>query len=549
MNHKFLKITLFCICIFSLSLSFAQNGILWKKNFGGVQNDYFTAVTEVSDGFVAVGYSDFASFGTGNWEDVTGKGNLDAIIVKYDNEGNILWRKNFGGESADAFEAVAITSNGIVAVGYADFSSFGTGDLTELERKGLQDAIIVLFDLEGNIIWKHNLGGNENSYSKFTSVSSNDDGIFTVGYADGFGEGDWEEVTGKGKEDAMVIKFDLDGNIIWKKNFGGADTDRFLSVSSENDCIIAVGVSAPSSFENGNWELDTCKGGNDAIAVKFDFDGNLLWQKNFGGLGTDIFHAVTGLEDGFVVAGISFPTSFGNGDWETVSVGNGWEDAMIVKFDYDGNIVWKKNFGGDGWDCFYAVSKIYDELIAVGGANAFGSGDWDKFWGKGYDDAIMVGFDFQGNVKWKTNFGGKDTDCFNSVSSINDAIVVVGFSNFDSFNNGNWANVEGNGWEDAIIVQYGLGEVGIKEYKELEGISVYPNPTRGELRVTSYELQVTSIEVFDVYGRNVGANLRVCPDLRVCPESRIDISDLTSGVYFVKIYTESGVVTKKVIKQ
>jgi len=544
MNHKFLKITLSCICIFSLSLSFAQNGILWKKNFGGVQNDYFTAVTEVSDGFVAVGYSDFASFGTGNWEDIIGKGNLDAIIVKFDDEGNILWRKNFGGAGADAFEAVAITSNGMVAVGYADFSSFGTGDLTDLERKGLQDAVIVLFDFEGNIIWKHNLGGNENSYSRFTSVSSTDGGIFAVGYADGFGEGDWEDVTGKGKEDAMVIKFDLDGNIIWKKNFGGADTDRFLSVSSENDCIIAVGVSAPSSFENGNWELDTCKGGNDAIAVKFDFDGNLLWQNNFGGVGTDIFHAVTGFEDGFVAAGISFPTSFGNGDWETVSAGNGWEDAMIVKFDYEGNVVWKKHFGGDGWDCFYAVSKIYDGIIAVGGANAFGFGDWAGFWGKGYNDAIMVGFDFQGNVKWKTNFGGNDADCFNSVSAINNAVVAVGFSNFNSFNSGSWVNVEGNGWEDAIAVKYELGEVGIKEYKELEGISVYPNPTHGELRVTSYELQVTGIEIFDVYGRNITPHTS-----HLLPHTSLDLSHLQAGIYFVKIYTKSGVVTKKVVKQ
>ena len=90
------------------------------------------------------------------------------------------------------------------------------------------------------------------------------------------------------------------------------------------------------------------------------------------------------------------------------------------------------------------------------------------------------------------------------------------------------------------------------EYKNNNVFSVYPNPTTGQLRIESNKgINPLVIEVFDVYGRNVGANLRVCPCVRpcVCPvENKIDISHLQPGIYFLKITTDKGIVTKKVIK-
>ena len=74
-------------------------------------------------------------------------------------------------------------------------------------------------------------------------------------------------------------------------------------------------------------------------------------------------------------------------------------------------------------------------------------------------------------------------------------------------------------------------------------IILIPNPTTGVLQVTSYELQVTGIEVFDIYGKNLTPHTSY-----LAPQTSLDISNLASGVYFVKIYTNAGVVTKKVIK-
>ena len=542
MKARILFITSIIFLMFP-KVSWATEGdVLWKKNFGGNRNDYFAAVAALPDGIVAVGYADFGSFGNEDWEDITGNGDLDAIIVKYSNNGNVLWKKSFGGLGADRFEAVAALPDGIVAVGYSDFTSFGNGDWVEVERKGIQDAIIVKFDYDGNVVWKHNFGGKSSGYSRYLSVVAIANEIVVAGYSDAFGAGDLEDITGNGSEDAIVVKYDKDGNIVWKTNFGGKDIDRFFSVTAATDCIVAVGVSHSGSFENGDWETDTCRGGKDAIMVKFDIDGNIVWKTHFGGSSDDFYYSVTTVADGFVAGGVSFPNSFGTGDW-AIDTCRGWEDAIIVKYNNAGDVVWKKNFGGAGWDCFYDVTTVPDGIIAVGSSDVFNSGDWQDVAGKGGKDAVIVMFDYDGNVVWKRNFGGSDEEGYNSVAVVANAVIAVGYANFNSFSTGDWTAITGKGWEDAIIVKYATGEVGIveREYGQQAKIKVYPNPTTGQLIIDNGQLTIENVEVFDIYGRKQ----KIILNSQFSILNSINISHLPAGVYFLKIDNQ----TVKVVKQ
>jgi len=95
-TYKLAIVAAFCLCTAALNTTKAQN-VVWKKNFGGSGSDYFNAVTAAHNAIFAVGYSPSNSFGNGDWTGVSGKGSDDAIIVKYDTAGNMVWRKNFGG--------------------------------------------------------------------------------------------------------------------------------------------------------------------------------------------------------------------------------------------------------------------------------------------------------------------------------------------------------------------------------------------------------------------------------------------------------------------
>jgi len=81
----------------------------------------------------------------------------------------------------------------------------------------------------------------------------------------------------------------------------------------------------------------------------------------------------------------------------------------------------------------------------------------------------------------------------------------------------------------------------VGEIEKGEEITVYPNPTGGELRVESGELRVESVEIFDLMGRRQKAEGR--------RQNVVDISDLSAGMYFVRVQTENGIITKKVVKR
>ena len=81
--------------------------------------------------------------------------------------------------------------------------------------------------------------------------------------------------------------------------------------------------------------------------------------------------------------------------------------------------------------------------------------------------------------------------------------------------------------------------------KLLENITVAPNPTTGELKIESGKLKIESVEVFDIYGKNQ-TNFQFST---FNFQLKIDISNLSAGLYFVKIKTSVGEVVKKVVKQ
>lgn len=226
---------------------------------------------------LAVGYADAANFGVGNWSTNPGKGGIDAIFANISPNNweinFIIWKKNFGGDGDDYFNAITKISDGnYIAAGYSTSASFDTDDFVGVVGKGLNDATIVKFDDNNNVIWAKNFGGEGDDV--FTSVAATADGGFVaVGYssAASFNTGDLLGVTGKGSIDAIVVKFNANGTVIWKKNFGGSDDDYFngVTVKKKGD-VIAVGYSYDGSFENGDLSNIAGKGGTDITYAVFN---------------------------------------------------------------------------------------------------------------------------------------------------------------------------------------------------------------------------------------------------------------------------------------
>ncbi|MCL2042078.1 MAG: T9SS type A sorting domain-containing protein [Bacteroidales bacterium] len=111
---------------------------------------------------------------------------------------------------------------------------------------------------------------------------------------------------------------------------------------------------------------------------------------------------------------------------------------------------------------------------------------------------------------------------------------------------------------------------GIVETDNYPSLRIYPNPTDGMLYITDYRHcgldpqspendeiagqarnDIKHVDVFDVMGRTVHVEMHGCASLQwrqQQPTTTLDISELPTGIYFLHIQTDNGVITRKIIK-
>ncbi len=84
---------------------------------------------------------------------------------------------------------------------------------------------------------------------------------------------------------------------------------------------------------------------------------------------------------------------------------------------------------------------------------------------------------------------------------------------------------------------------GVNEYVLDAAINVYPNPTSGQFTISNEQCTIYNVEVYDVYGKLI--NTTKVEDTQVT----LDINTCADGVYFARILTDKGVVTKRIVKK
>jgi hypothetical protein len=325
--------------------------IEWQKSYGGLNSDEARSVQQTtSGGFIVAGYSN------SNDGDVTGNhGNYDYWILSLDALGNLIWQKSLGGSGIDEAHSIIQTDDGgFIVAGWSDSTG---GDVTE--NFGFSDYWIVKLDVDGNIIWQKSFGGND--YDKAESIQQTSDGGFIVA-----GRSQSEVSVNYGLLDYWIVKLDASGNLVWQKTFGGEGDDVAFSIQQtiDNGYIVA-GISY--SF-NGN--VSGNHGGGDYWVIKLDTAGNLVWQKSFGGSKEDKANSVRQTSDGgYIVAGRS---KSNDGD---VSGNHGKDDAWIIRLDTDGNLQWQKSFGGSSDDMANSVMQTIEGGYIVAGGTASKNGD------------------------------------------------------------------------------------------------------------------------------------------------------------------------------
>jgi len=181
-----------------------------------------------------------------------------------------------------------------------------------------------------------------------------DGGYIIAGYTKSYGSGSM---------DVWLIKTDTNGNKMWDKTFGGGGGDFGYSVQQTKDGGYII---AGETLSYGS-------GKGDVWLIKTDEEGNMLWDNVFGGegiIGRDNYAQQT--EDGgYIIVGGIYTLNY---DIQAYSV----PDVWLIKTDAESNKLWDKTFGGEGSDCGYSVQQTKDDgYIIAGYTESYGLGGED----------------------------------------------------------------------------------------------------------------------------------------------------------------------------
>ncbi|HLP94669.1 MAG TPA: T9SS type A sorting domain-containing protein [Saprospiraceae bacterium] len=324
----------------------ASGNLVWKQNYGGLNDDLAFALKSTYDG----GYI-FAGFTLSNSIDVSGNhGGFDAWVVKLDSLGSIIWQKCLGGSDKDeAWDVVQSQDGGFVVVGTTRSSD---GDVTV--NYGSDDFWVVKLDATGNLLWQRSFGGSNSDEGRV--ISNTDDGGFIIAGRTSSVDGHISQT--QGGMDFWVVKLNFEGKIEWDKNYGGTGIDWAEDLHQTRDGgYIISGISRSS-----NGHAIGSHGLYDFLVVKTDKDGEVEWTKVLGGSNEDYGRSILQTQDdGYAVCGM---VQSSDGD----AVGNdGLADAWVVKLNSSGELQWQKSLGGTQDESFYALAETSEGSLILAG--------------------------------------------------------------------------------------------------------------------------------------------------------------------------------------
>ncbi len=352
----------------------AEGLLLWSKTYGGPDDDVATSIKQTQDGgFIMSGYN------SGQGGDVSSNdGFQDYWIVKLSATGDLQWERSFGFAGADqALDVIQTSDGGYFASGFLDVTaSGGQGNKSNLGRHGVGEFWGVRMDANGNRLWWRYFGGSNNDRS-YSVLETANGGFLMTGASE---SDDFDIENPKGSYDFWAVQTDADGNLLWAKNFGGAEIDNgYATCASGDGGYIMVG---DTRSEDG--DVTTSLGNADLWVVKFGEQGNLLWQKSYGGDQFESARSIQPLNNGYYL--ITGSTRSTNND--VVSGNNGQNDIWILIIDGNGQMIFETTVGGSNIDLgTFAAPASEEKIVAVGNTE---SDDMDIAQNRGNKDAVLI---------------------------------------------------------------------------------------------------------------------------------------------------------------
>lgn len=274
-----------------------------------------------------------------------------------------------------------------------------------------------------DVLWERSYGGRHAEFL-MDAVPTADYGFILAGSSLSSKTGNKASLN-EGDLDYWVWKMDEKGDPVWQKSFGGTGTDFLQSIKLTVDggFILAGHSNSPK----GKQKNSNSHGGSDYWIIKLDAGGGEQWQRTIGGTGDEKLQSIVQTKDGGYILGGS-SSSDRSGDKTENSYGNA--DYWAVKLDKDGKVEWQKTFGGKYFDELRSIGQTADGGYILGGySNSPQSGN-KSYDNLGVGDYWVLKLDKKGTVEWEKVIGGdKDDQLFAVCQTYDGGYILGGNSN------------------------------------------------------------------------------------------------------------------------
>jgi len=410
--------------------------VIWVKQFGGQNMSTPSDMTTDTFGNVYIigSFSNEINFG-----DImlTAPGVNAPFVAKIDTSGSLIWAKQFGGTSYSSGIGITTDSSGNV-YSTGTFSGVATFDYFTLDSGNSPDIFVLKQDYNGEVLWVTQFGETNISGSQSIIVDTQGS-VYTIGYFRNNITIGNINLTGYNSEtrNFFISKQDTSGNVLWVKEIGQTDSvsvEKITTDTSDNLYIIGSFLGTLDFDGITFTELD---GKRDFFLTKLNSSGQTVWAKQLevttsGSSNYYVYDVNVDIMNNVYVTG-SFRETLKAGTTTLTSSSN-VVNMFVIKTNNLGEILWAKQFVST--DVSTDVSITTDVLDKVYVTGSFrGSVYFDEIV-LTYSslpstplapDAFVLKMNDLGTVEWVVKYGALGREIGNSIT-INPAgdVLVLG---------------------------------------------------------------------------------------------------------------------------
>lgn len=459
------------------------------------------------------------------------------LISKIDFKGNLVWTNKITDIRPDDFGSTFILDkdNNVLTIG-AFLSSIKIGNTSLTSNNAGYEGYVAKYNTNGDFVWASKFDFGQ-AISKGMTVAADQDGNVIV--------------SGVIDPANYIVKFDANGNRLWSKSFPmESHYLSLISVDGKNNIYLTSEIhlsDGTGTASIGSVELTQTKSDGSTALIKFDPLGNTVWAKTFGevagaeysdGWPSNIKTDLNG--NSYLWGWCPNNATFGSSILTNPNSTNQGYSLYLAKINTSGDVIWvnavfetKNGFNyGDLLDLDNKgnvyIGGSFRDLIQIDGF---------EFRPVGTNDFFMAKLSDSGVFQWiKTITANNDIIKGLSVQS-NDVASVCGYAGIDA-QLGSFP-IDRKSGSNCMIATLGNLSTNYNQIG-LPLIEVYPNPANTTLFLKNLN-ESAEVSIYDINGKILIQ--------RQISNKQIEIDNLPSGFYIIKIKNSSIYTQQKFLKQ